>query len=58
VVLRWEYRPGSSLYVVWSQGRTGEEPRWESRFGSNWNGLWRTRADDIVLLKLSYWLSL
>ena len=58
VVLRWEYKPGSSLYVVWSQGRTGEEPRWESRFGSNWNGLWRTRADDIVLLKLSYWLSL
>ena len=23
LVARWEYKPGSSLYVVWSQGRTG-----------------------------------
>ena len=58
VVLRWEYKPGSSLYVVWSQGRTDEESRWEGRFGRNWSGLWRTRADDVVLVKFSYWLSL
>jgi hypothetical protein len=58
VVLRWEYKPGSPLYVVWSQGRTGEEPHWESRFGSNWSGLWRTRPDNVFLVKLSYWLSL
>jgi hypothetical protein len=57
LVLRWEYRPGSSLYVVWSQGRTGEEGYWEGRFGSNWSGLWRTRADNVVLVKMSYWFS-
>jgi hypothetical protein len=56
-VLRWEYRPGSSLYVVWSQGRTGEEPYWERRFGGNWNGLWRARADNVLLVKASYWFS-
>ena len=22
LVIRWEYRPGSTLYLVWSQGRT------------------------------------
>ena len=57
-VLRWEYRPGSSLYVVWSQGRTAEEPRWESAFRNNWSDLWRAPADDVVLVKLSYWFSL
>ena len=25
VVFRWEYRPGSTLFLVWSQGRQGEE---------------------------------
>lgn len=24
-VLRWEYRPGSTLYVVWTHGRRGED---------------------------------
>jgi hypothetical protein len=56
-VLRWEYRPGSSLYVVWSQGRTTEEPYWDGRFSGNWNGLWRARADNVLLVKISYWLS-
>ncbi len=57
LVLRWEYRPGSSLYVVWSQGRTDLAPAWESRLGSNWNALWRARPDNVLLVKLSYWFS-
>jgi hypothetical protein len=57
LVLRWEYRPGSTLYVVWSQGRTGSESYWDSSFSSNWDGLWRTRPDNVFLVKLSYWLS-
>lgn len=58
LVLRWEYKPGSSLYVVWSQGRTDEEQRWEGRFGDNWRDLWGTPADNVLLVKISYWLSL
>src|SRR5207247_3795633 len=27
VVFRWEYRPGSTLFVVWSQGRQGSRGR-------------------------------
>jgi hypothetical protein len=26
-VFRWEYRPGSTLFVVWQQGRDGSAPR-------------------------------
>jgi hypothetical protein len=56
-VARWEYRPGSTLYFVWSQGRTSEEYRWDSSFSSNWNALWRQRPDNVIMVKLAYWLS-
>jgi hypothetical protein len=57
LVVRWEYRPGSTLYVVWSQGRTSEVPAWDSSFRSNWDELWRTSPDNVFLVKISYWFS-
>jgi hypothetical protein len=58
LVVRWEYKPGSSLYVVWSQRRTDSAPGWDDAFGSNWRELWRARPDNVLLVKLSYWFSL
>ena len=57
LVLRWEYRPGSTLYAVWAQGRTASEPRWNTAFSSNWSALWRERPDNVFLVKLTYWFS-
>ncbi len=57
LVLRWEFRPGSTLYAVWSQGRTSLESRWNSAFSSNWSELWHERPDNVFLVKFSYWLS-
>jgi hypothetical protein len=57
LVARWEYKPGSALYVVWSQGRTGSVPMWESSWSANWNALWSLRPDNVFLVKLSYWFS-
>ena len=57
LVARWEYKPGSVLYVVWSQGRTSGEPYWEDAFHSNWQSLWNAPADNVFLVKLSYWFS-
>ncbi len=57
LVVRWEYKPGSSLYAVWSQGRTDSVAAWEPSFSSNWDGLWRLRADNVFLVKISYWFS-
>ena len=57
LVVRWEWKPGSSVYVVWYQGRTDFVPSWEPAFGSNWDALWGARADNVFLVKLSYWLS-
>jgi hypothetical protein len=57
LVVRWEWKPGSSLYVVWSQGRTDRESHWEEAFHPNWRALWSTRPDNVFLVKLSYWFT-
>jgi Domain of unknown function (DUF5916)/Carbohydrate family 9 binding domain-like len=57
LVVRWEYKPGSSLYAVWSQGRSDSIPAWESSFSTNWDALWRLRPDNVFLVKVSYWFS-
>lgn len=53
----WEYKPGSSLYVIWSQGRPGYVPAWDESFQGNWKELWRTHPDNVFLVKISYWFS-
>jgi hypothetical protein len=57
LVVRWEWKPGSSLYVVWSQGRTSSVAAWDSSLGSNWDALWGMRPDNVFLVKVSYWFS-
>lgn len=55
-VFRWEYRPGSVLYLAWSQSRASDEPIGDLRFGRDREALFRTRPDDIFLAKVSWWL--
>lgn len=58
LVFRWEYRPGSTLFLVWSQGRDGFTPMEGNRsFGGNFRNLFERRANDTFLVKLSYWFS-
>src|SRR5438105_3226922 len=57
VVYRWEYRPGSTLFVVWSQGRRGSAGvEGERSFGGDMNDLFNLRPDNSFLVKLSYWI--
>ena len=58
LVVRWEYKPGSSLFVVWSQGRTGDAASPTETFSQGWSELWRARSDNVVLVKATYWFSL
>jgi hypothetical protein len=58
LVVRWEYKPGSSLFLVWSQGRTGYGSSREDALGTNWNALWSARPDNVLLVKAAYWFSL
>jgi len=58
VVFRWEYRPGSTLFVVWSQGRQGATGVAGTRgFGGDIGDLFTLRPDNSFLVKLSYWLN-
>ena len=57
-VLRWEWRPGSTLFLVWQQDRFGEETsRGLVGPGALWDAF-RTTGDNILLVKASYWLSM
>ena len=55
-VLRWEYMPGSTLFLVWTQSRQEVDPNGEFRFGKSLNNLLSVRPDNIFMIKLSYWL--
>ncbi len=58
VVLRWEYLPGSTIYLVWSQARRGTYGTYESTFGDNFHDTFDLPADNVLLLKVSFWLSM
>ncbi len=55
-VLRWEYLPGSTLYLVWTQSREDIDSNGDFRFGNSMSNLFGVKPDNIFMLKLSYWL--
>lgn len=58
LVIRWEYLPGSTAYLVWSQGRTGDHPEGRFSLSENIGRLADITPNNVFLLKLSYRLSL
>ncbi len=55
-VLRWEYRPGSALFVVWAQGRDASQTLTGTpAVADGWSALARRRPDNVFLVKASYW---
>jgi Domain of unknown function (DUF5916)/Carbohydrate family 9 binding domain-like len=54
LVLRWEYSPGSALYLVWSQGRTGEFSEGDFSFGRDLGRLFDIHPENVFLVKFSY----
>ena len=58
LVFRWEYRPGSQLYFVWGNERTGWKNESKSSVGKAINQLNDVSPNNIFLIKLSYWFSL
>jgi hypothetical protein len=56
-VLRWEWRQGSTLYVAWQQRRSDIAPYGDFALGRDRRALFRTRPDDIFVVKVNYWLN-
>jgi hypothetical protein len=57
-VLRWEFRPGSTIYLVWTQTRAGSAPVGDLDFGRDVRALFDAPAENIFLLKVNYWIGL
>lgn len=54
LVLRWEYRPGSIIYLVWSQNRSGYENIGKFDFNHDIQNLFDQHPQDVFLVKFSY----
>jgi hypothetical protein len=57
LVLRWEWRPGSTLYVVWQQDREADEISGRRTSVSDMFRSVRTPGDNVFAVKASLWMS-
>jgi hypothetical protein len=55
-VLRREYRPGSTVYFVWTQQRTGFDAAGTFDFGSAASAIFRDRPVNLFQVKVNYWI--
>jgi hypothetical protein len=55
-VVRWEYRPGSTLFFVWTQQREGFDTFGDFDFSRDRSALFRDRATNVFQVKATYWL--
>ena len=65
-VLRWEWRPGSTLFLVWQQGRShrltpgaGDAEGFYGDFelGRDTRELFRIKPENTFMIKVAYWLN-
>ncbi len=57
LVIRWEYSPGSTLFLVWSQYRDGDSDIGKLAYGNNMENLFRVHPHNVFLIKFNKWLS-
>ena len=57
-VLRWEYLPGSILYLVWTQSRSDALDSYLASFSHDATGIFGAPSDNVIALKVSYWLNM
>jgi hypothetical protein len=58
VVLRWEYRPGSAVFAIWSHGRTNSDDDGRFNLANDVTDLGRAPGEHIVMVKANYWIGL
>jgi hypothetical protein len=57
-VFRWEYKPGSTFYAVWTHRQGKDDYVNAPRLNDNTMDLFSTAARDVFMVKLAYWFSL
>jgi hypothetical protein len=56
-VMRWEYKPGSTLFVVWQQGRERTIDRGTFDLNRDFGAVFDAPARNVFLIKLAYWIN-
>lgn len=57
-VLRWEYRPGSTLFLVWTRTGSNDDGRLGNLdFSRDLDALFGAKSDNIFLVKVNFWLN-
>ncbi|MDZ7781191.1 MAG: hypothetical protein U5R14_14845 [Gemmatimonadota bacterium] len=54
-VLRWEYRPGSRIYLAWQQQRQDRGPLGDFRLGRDSRALFSGAGEHFFMIKMDYW---
>jgi hypothetical protein len=54
LVVRWEYKPGAALYLVWSQERTGGSSLGDFSFSHDIRDLFDVKPHNVFLIKFTY----
>jgi hypothetical protein len=57
-VVRWEFRPGSALFLVWNENRADLAPFGELDIRRDIPATLAAPKDNVFMIKLSYWLDL
>ena len=55
-IYRWEWRPGSALYVVWTEQRQDAANPGRFSLRRDLGGTFQAPADDVLMVKVVYWL--
>lgn len=54
LVFRWEYIPGSTIYLVWSQNRSDTDKLAHFNMGKDFSNIYKIYPHDVFMVKLSY----
>jgi len=57
-VLRWEWRPGSTLFVVWQPALEDQGGVGDFRLGRDLSALFHAQANNVLAVKATYWIGL
>lgn len=58
MVGRWEFRPGSTLYLVWTNTRSEYADQYDQSILKSFGNIWNVKSQNVFMVKFSYWFSL
>lgn len=58
LVARWEYLPGSTLYLVWEHRMSNRDSNYTSHWGDNLNHMFGLPTTNTFMIKMNYWFNL